>query len=102
RENWLGVIDTQMADNDLAKHVAEIGRHGEVPSFVAALGREAGPAAINPPAAHAAADDQHGVSMTVIGSAISILVHRAPELRHCQHDRILHAVAEIGNESGDA
>src|SRR2546428_427911 len=102
RENGRGVADTQMAYHDLAEHVTEIGRHGQVPSFVAALGREAGPASINAPAAHAAADNQHGVSMTVIGSAISILVHRAPELRHCQHDRILHAVAEIGNEGGDA
>ena len=40
--------------------------------------------------------------MAVIGAAIAVLVHRAAELRHREHDGVGHAIAEVGDERRDA
>ena len=37
----------------------------------------------------------------MVGAAVAVLVHRAPELRHRQDDGVLHAVAEVGDQRGD-
>ena len=91
-----------MADDDLAEDVAEVGRDREVASFEATLRREARPSSVDLAAAHAAADDQHRVAVAVIGAAVAVLRHRAPELRHREHDGVGHAIAEVGDERGDA
>ena len=38
----------------------------------------------------------------MIGAAVAVLPDRAAELRHRQDDDLLHAVAEISGERGDA
>src|SRR2546426_4615265 len=91
-----------MAHDNLTEDLAEVGRHREVASIVTALDRQAGPRAVDMAALDAAADDHHRVAMAVIGAAVTVLVHRAPELRHRENDGVFHPVAEVGNERGDA
>src|ERR1051326_8182715 len=72
---WIG--DAEVADDDLAEDVAEIGRDREVAPVVALLDREAGPPPVHFSAANAAADDHHRVAVPVIGAAVAVLAHRA-------------------------
>ena len=96
------VADAEVPHDDLAEDVAEVGRHREIAAFVALLDRQAGPAAVDLAAADAAADRHHRVAVSVIGAAVAVLPHRPSELRHRQHDGVGHAVAEVGDERGDA
>src|SRR5437773_11401837 len=110
-----------MAHDNLAEHLAEVGRHREVASFVTALHRQTGPLAVDVAAldattddhhrvpmavnammvigggvkgGHVTTDDHHRVPMAVIGAAVAVFVHGAPELRHRENDRVFHPVAE--------
>src|SRR5713226_851601 len=102
REDGLWIIDAEMAYDDLAEHVAEIGCDGKIAALVTAIGRETRPLAVHASAAHSAADDHHHVTVTVIGSAVAVLVDRPSELGHRQNDRVTHSVAEIGHKRGNA
>src|SRR5436190_18538458 len=53
-------------------------------------------------AADTAANDEHGVAMTVIRAAVAVFVHGAPELRHRQYHDVRHAIAEIADERRNA
>src|SRR5207245_8207419 len=101
-ENRPRIVDSQMAHGHLAEHVAEVGRDGEVPSFVPPLGSKAWPTPVDAAAADAAADDEHRVTMAVVGPAIAVLMHRPAELRHRHNHGVLHTVAEIRDERGEA
>lgn len=39
--------------------------------------------------------------MTMIGTAIAVLARHPAELRHRQHDDLLHPVTEVGRQRGD-
>src|SRR5690349_3624893 len=91
-----------MADDDLRKNVTEIGGDREVALVVALLPREAGPLAVDATAAHAAADHHHRIAMAVVGPAVAVLAYRAAELGHREHHRLGHAVAQVGDQRGDA
>src|SRR5579872_2775315 len=97
REDGPRIGDAEMPHDDFAEHVAEVGRDREVASFVSMLDGEAGPAAVDLPAAHAAADDHHRVAVAVIGAAVAVLAHRAAELRHREDDGVGHPIAEVGH-----
>src|SRR5262245_59704789 len=92
-----------MPADDLVEDAAEVGGHSQIPAVVALLAGEAGPAAVDPAAADVlAADDEHRVAVPVVGSAVAVLGHRAPELAHRHDDDVAHAIAEIADEGGDA
>src|SRR5437867_4244914 len=75
-EDRARVGDPEMADENLAEHVAKICRHGEIAAVVPLLDGEPRPLAVHAAAAHAAADDDHRVAVAVIGSAVAVLAHR--------------------------
>src|SRR3989338_6295001 len=76
----------EMRARHLGEERAEVGRHREVASLEELLAREPRPAAVDLPAAHAAAQHEHGGGVAVIGAAAAVLRHGAPELRHGPHD----------------
>src|SRR5215471_20463478 len=84
RENRPRIRNAEVAYDDFAEHVAEIGRDGEVASLVALFHREARPASVDLSAADATADDHHRVAVPVVRAAVAVLPHRPPELRHRQ------------------
>ena len=91
-----------MTHDDLTEDVAEVGGDGEIAPVVPLFDRKARPLAVHAAAAHAAANHQHRVAVAVIGPAVAVLIHGAAKLRHRQHDRVRHAIAEVGDERGDA
>src|SRR6187399_1357218 len=91
-----------MPDDDLTEDVAEIGRHGEVASFVPLGGGETRPLAVDAASSNPAADRNHRVAMAVIGSAVPVFGDGTPELGHGQHDGVVHEIAEVDNECRDA
>ena len=97
-----GVRRRRGGGDDFAEDVAEVGRDREVAALVALLAREPGPPAVDAAAADAAADHHHRVAVSVVGAAVAVLAHGPAELRHRQDDRVFHAIAEIGDERGDA
>src|SRR6185369_3764693 len=74
--------DGELTSGDLGEEIAEVGADGEIAGLEALLGGEAGPAAVEAAAAHAAAEDEHGGRVPVVGAAVAVLGHRAAELRH--------------------
>src|SRR5262245_43874146 len=92
----------QMAVDDFGEDGTEVRRHRQVASLIALLPLEPRPAPINLSTSHRAADDHHRVAMPMIGPTIPVLHDRATELRHGQHDDVLHAIAEVTHERGHA
>src|SRR5262249_23595920 len=90
-----------MTDEYFGEHVAEVGGHCQVAALEPTLGRQTWPFAINSPAFHFTADDQHRVPVSVVGPPITILGDGATELRHRQHDDIGHPIAELGTQRGN-
>src|SRR5438067_1045357 len=85
----------------LGEERAKVGGDREIAPLVETLARQTGPAAVDLAAPHAAAEQQHGRRVTVIGSAIAVLRDGSTELRHRQHDDVGHAIAEILGEGGE-
>src|SRR5215831_11869116 len=103
REDRAGIGDAEMRADNLGEDAAEVRRHREVASLVALLRREARPAAVDPAALHVVpADDEHGVAVPVIGAAVAVLGHGPAELAHRQDHHVVHAIAEIARQRGDA
>src|SRR5262245_1296884 len=102
REHRVGILEAEMADDNFAEHVAEIGRHGEVAPVVALFPGQPWPSAVDAAAAHVAADHEHGVAVAVIRAAIAVLTDGAAEFRHGEDNSLFHPIAEIGDERGDA
>src|SRR5436190_2309482 len=103
REDRPRVVHAKMASNDLVEDAAEVRRHGEVAPVVALFAGQTGPFAVHLAAADALpADDEHGVAVAVIGAAVAVLGDRPPELAHRQDDDVLHPIAEVARERGDA
>ena len=90
-----------MSGDDLAEHVPEVGRDGEVASVVAAIDGKPRPPAVHLPAADASTDDHHRVAVTVVGASVAVLAHRATELGHRENDGVLHPIAEVADERGN-
>src|SRR5690349_3034254 len=83
-ENGARVADAKVPNDDLAKHVAEVGGDREVASFVALLNRQPRPLAVDASTGDAAADRHHRVAMPVIGSAVAVFADGSRELGHRQ------------------
>src|SRR6476469_11126635 len=77
REHRTRVVHAEMPHEHFGKHIAEVGGHGQIARVVALVRRQPGPPAVNLPAAHVAADDEHGVAMAMVGAAIAVLGDRA-------------------------
>ena len=101
RKDGVGVGQAEMAHDDLTEHVAEIGGDLEVASFESLLRGEAGPPSVHLAPVDVGAYHQHGVPVSVIGSAIPIFSHGTAKLRHRQHQHVLHAVCTIRRECGN-
>ena len=97
-----GIGHAEMPDDDFAEHVAEIGRDREVAALVALSASRPGHLPYTRPPRTPPPIDHHRVAVAVVGAAIAVLVHRAPELRHRQDDDVGHAIAEVGDERRDA
>ncbi len=91
-----------MANDHFAEDVAKVSRHGKITPLEALIRRQARPFAIHAAALHRAADGQHRVAVAMVRAAIAVFGNSAPEFGHCQDHGIGHAVAEIGDERGDA
>ena len=87
--------------HDLREHRAEVGREREIASFVQLLRREARPLSVHLVPLHVTADHEQRARVTVVRSAVAILLRHAPELRHRHDDDVVHPVAEVGDERGD-
>src|SRR3954467_12786733 len=64
----------------LAEDIAEVCGQGQVAPFIKLARFEAGPLPIDTSAAHAVADDEHGVGVAVIRPARAVLARRPTEL----------------------
>ena len=71
--------------------------------MVALFRRESGPTSVHfLRGAQRSADQKHRARMSVIGAAGAVLLHRAAKLRAGQNHHVIHAVAQIGHQRGDA
>src|SRR5688572_10325067 len=91
-----------MPAHHLVEYGPEIGGDRQVAAVVALLSRQPGPAAVDLATLDPGAEDHHRVAVAVIGAAIAVFGDRAPELGHRENDDVLHPVAEIAHQGGDA
>ena len=82
--------------------MTEVGGHGEVAPLVELLAREARPRPDHAPTFDGAAEDEHGRGVAVIGAAIAVLAHGAAKFRHGQDYHLVHAIAEVPVQRGQA
>src|SRR4026208_2106449 len=91
-----------MAANDFSEDGPEVCCDGEIAAFVALFRCEAGPPSVDFSTAHGATDDHHRIPVTMVRSPVAVLRYSTPELRHRKNHDVLHAIAEVAHESGDA
>src|SRR5437764_12999736 len=102
-EDFLEVYAAEVLRRDLAEHVAEVCRQSEVSALEELVVAKSRPLAVDTSAAHRTADDEHRVGVSVVCAACAVLSDCATELRHRQHDNVLHARgAEVCRERVDA
>ena len=90
----------KVAAYKLAENIAEVGGEGEIAALVELLFLQAGPLAVDLAAFDAAAHDEHGIRVAVIGAAIPVFVRSAAKLAHRDQDHIVHAIAHVLPEGG--
>src|ERR1035438_1190848 len=62
---------------------------------------EAGPAAVDFSAFDIAAEDEHGVGVTMVGAAGAVFASGAAELRHGHEGDVFRVVAKVAPEASD-
>ena len=82
----------------LAEERPEVRGDREVTPVEELLRLETRPPAVHPTASHVSPQDQHGRGPAVIGPPVAILGHRATELRHGQHENVVHPIPEVTRE----
>ena len=98
-EGWVG--DAEMSNDDLAKQVAEIGGDLEVSTLEPIVGLESRPCPIHAAAADAAAEQEDGIPVTVVGATVAVLRDRATEFRHGEDDNVVETLAEVERQCVD-
>jgi hypothetical protein len=91
-----------VTSQDLGEDGAKVGGEGEVAPFVQLLALEPGPPAVHLAALHLRADDEHRPRVAVVGAARAVLARHAPKLGHRQDHDVVHAIAHVGDEGGNA
>jgi len=101
-EDGLHIAAAQMLGNNFAEDAAVVGGDGEVASLVELPVIHARPLGIDFPAFDVAAHYKHAVGVTVIGSAIPVLMGRSSEFRHADEYDVAHAIAHVLIERGNS
>src|SRR5712692_114982 len=94
-ENGLEVGNADVFGQDFADHRAKVRCQREVAAFIELVIVQPGPFAINLPAFHVAAHEEHAIRVAVIGAAIAVFLGGAAEFAHGDKNNILHAVAHV-------
>ena len=81
---------------EFAQHVAIVGGDGQITRPDQLLGGKPGPGAVDHPADHIAAEQQHGSSVAVVGTKAAILFEPSPKLRHHHHRQPVGVIEQIG------
>src|ERR1700739_4212794 len=101
-ENQLHVVCSQSFVSCFTQDLAEICGDCQIAVLIQLLGRHAWPLAIDFATFNGPAENEHDISVPVIGSTGTVLLRRTPELGHGYEDYILRVASHIGPESGDA
>ena len=83
-----------MALQHFGQHQPEVGGDGKVASLMQGARIQAGPLAQYLAAVDAATQRPHHIAVPVVGAVVAVLAHRAAELRHHQHHRVVEGRAE--------
>src|SRR5215471_3673559 len=102
REDGVQVLLAEMAAYKFAQHLAIVGCNGEISTFEELVFFEARPLPVHLAAVNRTADHHHEAAVSVIGSAVAVLFHRAAEFGHRYQDNVLHTVAHFLAERSDA
>src|SRR5205823_2011930 len=94
-------LRSHVARRDFSEHRPEIRRQSKIASLIQLLLLEARPPSVDLAALHITANNEQRAGVTVIRSAVAVLARHAAELRHRHDDDIVHAIAEVGDESSD-
>src|SRR6266550_2226484 len=87
---------------NLADYRAEVRGEREVAAVVELMVVQPGPFAVDLPALHVTAHEQHAIRVAMIGAAIAVFLSGAAEFAHSHEDDILHAVAHISMKRSQA
>src|SRR5437667_12061086 len=79
----------------LAEHVAKVGSQRQVATFIQLLVLHSRPFAVDFAAAHAVANDEHCIRVSMISPTITILAPCPAKLGHRQDNYIIHALTEL-------
>src|SRR6266704_6176157 len=69
----------QVAREDLAQEIAEVGGEAEIAPVVELAGAEPGPAPVDPAALDGPPQHEGEARVAVVGAAVAVLAHRAAE-----------------------
>src|SRR5215475_1209430 len=102
QEDNVQVLLAEMTAYEFAQHLAIVGCNSEIATFEELFFFEARPLPVHLAAVDRTADHDHKAAMSVIGSAVAVLFHRAAEFGHRYQDNVLHAVSHFLAEPSDA
>ena len=100
-KDCLRIGDAEMAHHDLPEDVAKIGRDGQVAAFVALVDSQAGPPPVDLATFHPAADDHHGVAVTVVGAAVAVFATARPNSDMVSDHGVGHPIAKVGDKRSE-
>ncbi len=101
-EDGVKPFHADVLGKNLADYGAEVRGEREVAAVVELMVVQPGPSAVDLPALHVAAHEQHAIRVAVIGAAIAVFLGGAAEFAHGHEDDILHAVAHISMKRSQA
>ena len=84
-----------MLGEDFAEHRAKIRTEREVAALIELMVVQAGPLAVDLPAAHVAAHHEHAIRVAVVGAPVAVLARGAAEFAHGDENDVLHAVGQV-------
>ena len=84
-----------MAREDFGAHGAVVRGQIEVSALIKDFGRKARPAAVDLAAAHASAEHEHDIAVTVVGAAVAVFPRGTAKLGHGYQNDVLHPIAQI-------
>src|SRR5215471_4491027 len=95
REDCVQVLLAEMAAYKFAQYLAIVSCNGKIAALEELFFFKARPLSVNLAAVDRTADYHHEAAVSVIGSAVTVLFHRAAEFGHRYQENALHTAAHF-------
>src|SRR5215467_9771598 len=94
-EDGLQVGDANVLGENFAENRAKIRGEREIAPFVELMVVQAGPFAIDLPAAHVSTHHEHAICVAVVRAAVAVFARGPAKFAHGNENDLVHAVAQV-------